>query len=96
MTTTTDTGGSAATESRRLTPSERLHEVTMAAVGRVNRAPSFGITEERGPGGVVVPLFRGEVPVGEEYPTAALAFAALVSFHQKFRRAYPTTNGGTE
>jgi hypothetical protein len=52
---------------------------------RAPRAPSFGVTEERGPGGVVVPLFRCEVPVCDEYPTSEKAFAAMLDYRQRFR-----------
>jgi len=72
----------------------------MAALNRQGRLPSFGVTEERAPGGVVLPLFRCEVPVCEEFPTAAEAFAAMLGYLDAFRQRHPTAapavNGGTE
>ena len=98
--TTSATGELGSPPEKPLTPTQRLHEVTMAALNRQGRLPSFGVTEERAPGGVVLPLFRCEVPVCEEFPTAAQAFAAMTGYLAAFRVAHPLTtpavNGGTE
>ena len=86
------------TEQRKHGPSpwRSAYEQLVATIDRSGRAPSFGITEERGPGGVVIPLFRGGVPVCDLFPDADLAFAALLDFHARFTERYPRTNGGTE
>jgi hypothetical protein len=49
------------------------------------RTPSFGITEERAPGGIVVPLFRCDIPVCDEFPTVDAAFTAMLQAHVDFR-----------
>lgn len=72
----------------RLSSSEaarRALDVAEAMASRAPRVPSFGVTEERGPGGLVVPLFRCEIPVCDEYPTSEKAFAAILDFRQRFR-----------
>lgn len=79
MTTGPGTSRLNATEAAR-----RALDIAEAQAQRV-RVPSFGVTEERGPGGLVVPLFRCEIPVCEEYPTSQAAFAAMLDYRQRFR-----------
>jgi hypothetical protein len=52
---------------------------------RLPRVPSHAVTEERGPGGIVVPLYRGEIPVCDEFPSSELAFQAMLNYRQRFR-----------
>jgi hypothetical protein len=68
----------------RLSTSETAR-AALAALQRAPRAPSFGVTEERGPGGLVVPLFRCEIPVCDEYPSSEIAFRAMLDYRQRFR-----------
>lgn len=68
----------------RLSTSETAR-AALAALTRQHRVPTFGITDERGPGGVVVPLFRCEIPVCDEYPTSEAAFRAMLEYRQRFR-----------
>lgn len=68
----------------RLSTSETAR-AALAALQRSERVPDFGITEERGPGGLVVPLFRANVPMCDEYPSALGAFTALLAFHTSWK-----------
>lgn len=72
---------------------ELTHEALMAALGRNNRGVSLGITEERGPGGTVVPLLRADgFAVGDEFATPQEAFEALLRVHalfNEYRRSIP-------
>lgn len=82
---------SAAEEPRRLTPTERLHEVTMAAMGRRQAAPESSVTISRNAKGIA----QFEVTVrGEDVGDCEIAA------HGIFERLtvaypYPETNGGT-
>lgn len=64
----------------------------MLAARSSARSAVFGVTEERGPGGIVVPLLRAEIPVCPEWPTAEKAFIAAVEFEKRWNncfRVYP-------
>jgi hypothetical protein len=69
----------------RLSTSETARLALEALTAKAPRAAVFGITEERAPGGVVVPLFRAEVPKCDEYPTTLEAYDALIVFHRLWR-----------
>jgi hypothetical protein len=92
---------SAATDSepRRLTPTERLHEVTLAALApspRAARAPSFKLKDVTAPGKTTVTEVEIDVPVCDEYPTAELAFAAALDFTARARERFPLPPGYNE
>lgn len=82
------TGGSAAPE-RRLTPTERLHEVTMAAMNRRPAEPESSVSISRNARGVsqFEIVVRGPNP-DDCRATAQRIFAMLEGDHP-----YPTTNG---
>ena len=80
MTTGPGTGRLSTSESAR-----GFKDIAEALAQRSARVPSFGVTEERGPGGLVVPLFRCDIPVCDEYPTSESAFAAMLDYRQRFR-----------
>lgn len=83
---------SAVEEPRRLTPTERLHEVTMAAMGRRPAAPESSVTISRNAKGVAQfeVTVRGEDAMYCE-TMAGEIFARLADAH-----AYPVANGGAE
>lgn len=77
-------------EPRRLTPTERLHEVTMAAMSRRPAEPESSVTITRNAKGV----FQFEVTVRgpdvfEAYNLAETTTRSLVALYP-----YPETNGG--
>ena len=77
---------------RRQTPTERLHEVTMATLGRRPSEPESSVTITRNAKGVA----QFEVTVrsadyGEAQAAARRLFDALCSDYP-----YPATNGGAE
>ena len=78
------TGGSAASQKRvhSRSPYRDALEMMLAARGN-GRGPVFGITEERS-GSAIIPLFRGEVPVCDEFPSADAAFDELTSRYTAF------------
>ncbi len=90
-------------EPRRLTPTERSHQALLAAITRPVRAdaPSFKVAQVKGVGGAVVIEWDVSIPVCEEYPTAAEAFAASLDFGRQYRSLFvgdvpaPEANGGT-
>lgn len=81
---------SADTEPRRLTPTERLHEVTMAAMGRKPAEPESSVTITRNAKGVV----QFEVTIRHTDPVQADAIAR--NFFASLERAYPYPNGDGE
>jgi hypothetical protein len=80
-----------AEEPRRLTPTERLHEVTMAAMGRRPAEPESSVTITRNAKGV----FQFEVTVRGGDVIECQAQAECTDDLVK-RYPYPETNGGTE
>jgi len=56
---------------QRLSSSEVARRLLDAQTRDASRAyrsgATFGVTEDRGPGGSVIPLLRVEIPVGEEW-----------------------------
>ncbi len=74
----------------RLTPTERLHEVTMAAMGRRPAEPESSVTISRNARGV----FQFEVTVrsGDVVEAYDLATKTLQSLEALY--PYPDTNGG--
>lgn len=75
-----DTTGSA--RPHRVSPYRTALEIVTQ--GRSDKQPTFGVTEEKGPGGIVVPLLRCDVPVCEEFPESDLAFNAMLRYHLAF------------
>ena len=81
-------------EPRRLTPTERLHEITLAALQRRTVASaSFQVKQVKAAGGAPVIEWDVQVPVCDEYPTAEKAFQASVQFAARLRAEYPPQNG---
>ncbi len=78
------------TEQRRLTPTERLHEVTMTAMSRRPTEPESSVTVARNARGV----FQFEVTVrGSNIHTCDLVASEVVSgLIERF--PFPATNGG--
>lgn len=77
-------------EPRRLTPTERLHEVTMAVLNRQPAAPEHDVSLER--------RAKGEVYIAVKTRGTDLAetgTACEVEF-ERLCRAYPHGNGGAE
>lgn len=93
------TGSPAATEPRRLTPTERLqladermHEVTMASLTRRPSVPESAVTISRNAKGVA----QFEVTVRGESVEACEAEAILVYERLVDLWPYPVANGGPE
>lgn len=84
MTTGPNTGRLSTTEAAR-----RALDLAEAMVARSTRVPTFGITDERGPGGIVIPLFRCEIPVCDEFPDSGQAYAAALGYYSEFRLKHP-------
>lgn len=73
----------------RLTPTQRLHEVTMQALTRpapASARPKFAVRQVKGVGGATVIEWDVEVPVCDEYPTAGDAHHAALNFADGFAR----------
>ena len=80
-----------ATPERRLTPTERLHEVTMAAISRAPSPPEHSVEITRNAKGVA----QFEVTV-RGYDVEEVASQALAIFTGlTISLPYPETNGGT-
>lgn len=83
---------SATDETRRLTPTERLHEVTMAAMARRPAEPESSVTISRNAKGIAqfeVTVRGGNIAVC--HADALHVFEALAASYP-----YPSANGGTE
>lgn len=89
MTPATD--GSAVTE-KRLTPTERLHEVTMAAMHRAPTAPEHAVEITRNARGVV----QFQITVRGFDLDAAIEQARASFTELDAAWPYPATNGGAE
>ncbi len=81
----------AESEPRRLTPTERLHEVTMAAMGRKPVEPESSVTISRNARGV----FQFEVTVRGPDVDACYLAADKITEQLIYTRPYPEANGGT-
>lgn len=79
-------------EPRRLTPTERLHEVTMTAMGRRPAEPESSVTITRNARGV----FQFEVTVRGGDPLACHVAAEQLIDTLTASYPYPVTNGGAE
>lgn len=79
-------------EPRRLTPTERLHEVTMAAMTRAASPPEHAVEITRNAKGVAqfTVTIRGH-DVNEVLMLARATYDTLIGDYP-----YPTTNGGAE
>ena len=78
---------------RRLTPTERLHEVTMAAMGRRPAEPESSVTITRNAKGV----FQFEVTVRGPEVTACEELARSIAANLVEEYPYPVHgNGGSE
>jgi len=75
---------------QRLSSSEVARRLLDAQTRDASRAyrsgATFGVTEDRGPGGSVIPLLRVEIPVGEEWTTGEEAFTALLEYVRRWRQ----------
>jgi hypothetical protein len=79
-------------EPRRLTPTERLHDLARAAIERqAQQHPSFTVSQVKAVGGATVMEWDVRVPVCDEYPTAEQAFAALTAYADRLLGKYPPT-----
>jgi hypothetical protein len=74
-------------EPRRLTPTERLHEVTMAAMTRPSAPPESSVSFTRNAKGVT------QVEITVRDPSAADAFDIARALYDKARTAYPLPSG---
>lgn len=75
---------------RRLTPTERLHDLARAAIERQSqRHASFSVSQVKAVGGATVIEWDVQVPVCDEYPTAADAFEAVTVFADLLLVKYP-------
>jgi hypothetical protein len=78
------------TTERRLTPTERLHDLARAAIERQSqRHASFSVSQVKAVGGATVIEWDVQVPVCDEYPTAEQAFAAVTNFADRMLVNYP-------
>lgn len=87
------------TPERRLTPTERAHELLKLAMERpapVSGLPWFEVSQTKATGGATVFEWDVHVPVYDEYPTADEAFAAAMRYAAAMRAEYGTTNGGDD
>lgn len=80
-----------AAEPRRLTPTERLHEVTMAAMQRAPSPPEHSVEIARNAKGVA--QFEVTVRGHDLGEVLSLAWQAYADLDVKL--PYPETNGGT-
>lgn len=82
-------------EPRRLTPTERNHELLRLALERTpaQGRPSFSVNRVKGVGGQLLIEWDVSVPVCDEYPTAETAFKASVEYAQKYEAAFPAPQG---
>ena len=88
-----------AAEPRRLTPTERLHDIARLMAERpapVSGVPSFEISQTKATGGATVFEWNVHVPVCDQYPDAEAAFDALVSFADRLATRYPATAANGE
>ena len=75
---------------RRLTPTERLHDLARAAIERQRQEhPAFSVSQVKAVGGATVIEWDVRVPVCDEYPTAEDAFAAVTGFADRLTEKYP-------
>lgn len=74
-----------------------MHEERLAAANRPSREdrPSFSVKRSTASGSLGVMGFDAVIPVCEEYPTAELAFQALLDFTDRAVEHWPLPNGGT-
>jgi hypothetical protein len=78
------------TTERRLTPTERLHDLARAAIERQSqRHPSFSVSQVKAVGGATVIEWDVQVPVGDEHPTAEDAFLAATDYADRLIAKYP-------
>ena len=87
------------TTERRLTPSERSHELLKLAMERPQPSsskPSFSVSQTKATGGAVVFEWEVHVPVCDEFPTASVAWEACVDYARAMRDEFSggATNGG--
>lgn len=79
------------TTERRLTPSERQHELLRLAMERpqpVSGAPHFSVEQTKATGGATVFEWSVHVPVCDEYPNAQAAFEATMTYAAAMRAEY--------
>lgn len=82
---------------RRLTPTERLHDLARAAIERQSqRHAAFSVSQVKAVGGATVIEWDVQVPVCDEYPTARQAFDAVTMFADSFVAKYPPPNPNGE
>jgi hypothetical protein len=87
------TGSSAAPEDHpRLTPTQRLHEVTMAALARRPAAPESSVAISRNAKGVA----QFEVTVRGEMIQDCYDAATDIAQRLEAQYPYPAVNGGTD
>lgn len=89
---TITTGSSAATEPRRPTPTERLHEVTLAFASRAASPPEHSVELSRNAKGVV----QFAVTVRGYDLTTVMAEARAAYVELDTAAPYPVANGGPE
>jgi hypothetical protein len=73
---------------RRLTPTERLHDIAARMAERpapAAAAPYFTVEQTKATGGATVYEWASHVPVCVEFPTATEAFAAAVGYAEALR-----------
>ena len=87
-----------AEEPRRLTPTERLHDIARLMAERpapVSGVPSFHGAQTKAVGGATVNEWDVHVPVCDEFPTADKAFTAFEQYVKRMQKMFPpSTNGG--
>ena len=81
--------GAAEPEPRRLTPTERLHEVTMASLSRRPSEPESSVSLTRNAKGVT------QCDVTVRGPDAAACKALAVELYDALRMRYPLPSGFT-
>ena len=81
------------TEPRRLTPTERLHDLARAAIERQRmERPYFKVEQVKAVGGATVIEWAVHVPVCDEYANAEAAFAATLDYAGRLSAKYPPPN----
>lgn len=81
----------ATTPEKRLTPTERLHDIAARMAERpapVSAQPYFTVQQTKATGGATVFEWDVHVPVCDEYPTAEKAFKAAMYFAETLRKEY--------